>query len=98
MITTASPLAWRSPAAMAISLPKLRLKEMAVKPRIGGVELADAGKRPVGRTVVDEQHRPGEIAPVEAIVQFRHQRVEPRRLVEDGDDKGDLGALRNHGG
>ena len=29
MITTASPLACFSPAAMAISLPKLRLKEMA---------------------------------------------------------------------
>ena len=98
MITTASPSACRSPAAMAISLPKLRLKEMAANRGSAAFSVADAGQRPIGRAVVDEQHRPGEVAPVEAIVEFRHQRVEPRRLVEDGDDKGDLGALRNHGG
>ena len=91
MMTTASPRAWSSPAAMAISLPKLRLKDTA--PMRGSAALAARMRveRFVAAAVVDEDDLPMRRDPLEDRDQALAQRGDIRALVEDGDDDAEFG-------
>ena len=83
------------PAAMAISLPKLRLSEIALKRGSWACSGLELGERAVGRAVIDEDDLPVEAEALQHRPQPGEQRLEPALLVEHGHNHRERGAARS---
>ena len=96
MITTARPRAWSSPAAIAISLPKLRLNDTAPIRGSAALRARIAEKRIVLAAVIDEHDLPGRGDPLEDRHQPIAQGLDVGAFVEDRDDDAEFGCGQAH--